>query len=79
MRNADQQFFWEKNCIHWRGRVLKGPDGHWCGDWDELPIDALTPEYEACECYKKTLWGRIVNWFFMKYFDWKARTVRSGF
>ena len=23
---------------------------HWCPEWDDLPIDDLCPEFEACMC-----------------------------
>ena len=69
---------WAADCIKWRGRILDGPDAHWCCDWDDLPIDALTPEYDCCTC-KKTLKGRIYNWLFMKWWnfqEWKAMRNR---
>lgn len=25
---------------------------HWCPDWDHMPIDAASPEYECCTCAK---------------------------
>ena len=40
---------WEKDCLHWRGRVLTGRYGHWCHDWDDLPIDETTMEW-PCAC-----------------------------
>lgn len=64
---------WVKDCVYWRGRILRGPDAHWCNDWDGLPIDATTPEYGCCSCYKKTLWGRIVNWAYMVQLDLQSR------
>ena len=60
-----QQDHWAEDCLRYRGHVIKGPDAHWCHDWDGLPVTALTPEYGACTCDGKTLWGRIVHYFFM--------------
>lgn len=64
---------WETDCIEWRGKVLRGPDAHWCDEWDGLPVTAFTPEYSACTCGGKTLLGRICNWLYMLWFDWRAR------
>lgn len=36
--------------MRWRGHVLTGDWGHWCNDWDGLPIDETTDEISACEC-----------------------------
>ena len=57
---------WEADCIRWRGKILRGPDAHWCNDQDGLPISAFTPEYECCT-EKKTLLGRICNRFYIRY------------
>lgn len=62
---------WINDCIRWRGKVLNGPDAHWCYDWDDLPVDAFTPEYDCCVCYKKTLLGKLCNWFYMLWFNWR--------
>ena len=40
---------WEKDCIKWRGRTLTGKHGHWCPEWDYLPIDETMPEW-PCGC-----------------------------
>lgn len=40
---------WREDSKRWRGRVLTGKHGHWCPDWDFLPIDATTPEW-PCPC-----------------------------
>ena len=61
---------WEQDCLHWRGKVLRGPDCHWCGDWDELPVSAFTPEYQCCT-EGKTLLGRVCNWFYMLWWNWR--------
>ena len=44
---------WIDDCMKYWGRVLDGPDAHWCYDWDELPIDATCKEYEFCTCVDK--------------------------
>ena len=41
---------WKTDCIRWRCRVLTGSGGHWCPDWDYLPIDETTPEWPYCTC-----------------------------
>jgi hypothetical protein len=58
-------------------QILKEPDGHYCYDWDELAISALTPEYDCCVCFKKSLYGRIRHWLFMLWFDWQETKVRA--
>jgi hypothetical protein len=40
---------WIDDCIKWRGRVLTGKHGHWCGEWDDLPVDETTDEW-PCGC-----------------------------
>lgn len=42
---------WNKECLRWRGRVLTGKGRHWCYDWDFLPVDETTPEWEGCTCF----------------------------
>ena len=61
---------WEEDCMKWRGRVLRGPDRHWCNSWDGLPVDAFTPEYSCCE-EQKTLLGRLCGWLYMLWFNWR--------
>lgn len=41
---------WEEDCLRWHGRVLTGKMGHWCSDWDYLPIDETSPEFAVCTC-----------------------------
>ena len=43
---------WAKDCMKWRGRVLTGKKCHYCFDWDGLPVDETTPEFDACICYE---------------------------
>ena len=40
---------WKVDSLHWRGRILTGEYGHWCDDWDGLPIDETCPEW-PCAC-----------------------------
>ena len=42
---------WEEDCLKWRNSVLTGKFAHWCSDWDGLPVDETTIEFEACTCY----------------------------
>ncbi len=48
---------WERDCMHWRGRVLTGRYSHWCPDWDELPVDETCPEW-PCDCASELRWER---------------------
>lgn len=67
---------WEADCIRWRGKILRGPDAHWCNDWDGLPISSFTQEYQCCTDFKKTLLGRICNWFYERYWNFRMRMVQ---
>lgn len=40
---------WKRDCLHWRGRTLTGQHGHWCEEWDGLPVDETCPEW-PCGC-----------------------------
>lgn len=42
---------WKRECLYWRGRELTGKFAHWCDDWDGLPIDETTPEWQGCTCF----------------------------
>jgi hypothetical protein len=42
---------WVDDCMHWWGKVLTGKYAHWCGDWDDLPINEWCEEFSACTCY----------------------------
>jgi len=46
---------WEEDCLKWRGKVLTGDFAHWCNDWDMLPVDETTPEWESCTCWPKSV------------------------
>jgi hypothetical protein len=42
---------WDKDCLHWHGKILRGAQSHWCPDWDFMPIDeTMTIEWMACTC-----------------------------
>jgi hypothetical protein len=69
---------WKGEMQKWRGRSWRGPDAHWCYDWDELPVDAFTPEYDCCVCYPKSLLGRFCNWLYMKWFNRRAARALAG-
>ena len=40
----------EKECMHWRGKVLEGDYAYCCDDWDGLPVDESCAEYTCCHC-----------------------------
>ena len=42
---------WRADCLRWRGKVLTGKRAHWCWDWDGLPVDETTCEFECCTCW----------------------------
>lgn len=44
---------WEEDCMYWWGRVLAGEHGHWCADFDDLPIDETCEEFEHCSCRRE--------------------------
>lgn len=44
---------WVRDCYKWRGEVLLGSKAHWCREWDDLPVDETTSEFDACTCYDK--------------------------
>lgn len=35
----------------WRGRILTSAYAHYCYDWDGLPVDETTPEWDCCLCW----------------------------
>ena len=39
---------WEEDCLKYWGKVLTGKHGHWCYDFDDLPIDETCQEFEFC-------------------------------
>lgn len=41
---------WIEDCMHWYKKVLTGEKGHWCPEFDDLPIDETCPEFEFCRC-----------------------------
>jgi hypothetical protein len=38
----------------WRGKILTGTYRHYCYDWDGLPVDETTPEWDSCTCWPTT-------------------------
>lgn len=42
---------WVHDCERHRGRILFGAFSHWCAEWDFLPVDETTPEFDACLCF----------------------------
>src|SRR5262245_49746061 len=40
---------WEEDCLKYRGEVLTGRYGHFCPDWDSLPIDETCVEWPCCD------------------------------
>lgn len=40
---------WAHDCQKWRGKLLTGRQGHWCDEWDGLPVDETCPEW-PCGC-----------------------------
>lgn len=61
---------WNSDSRRWRGRILTGDHGHWCPDYDYLPIDETCPEWPcACgvgkEAMRRARW-RVV-WDVLRY------------
>lgn len=60
---------WREDSLRWRGKVLTGQHGHWCPDWDYLPIDETCPEW-PCPCSASDGWhGPVAD------FEQLARTT----
>jgi hypothetical protein len=36
--------------MKFHGHVLTGKWAHWCGDWDDLPVDETCEEWPSCTC-----------------------------
>jgi len=41
---------WEVECLARWGRILTGSKGHWCPEWDGMPIDSTCTEFDTCMC-----------------------------
>lgn len=41
---------WAEDCHRFHGRLLTGTHAHRCDDWDGMPVDETTPEWESCVC-----------------------------
>jgi hypothetical protein len=48
-----EPLLWLEDCERWIGRPLVGDKAHWCYDWDGLPVDETTTEFECCSCWNK--------------------------
>ena len=44
---------WIEDCLKYRGEILKGEHGHYCHEFDGLPVDETCPEWEVCLCIEK--------------------------
>jgi hypothetical protein len=51
---------WFEDCQKWLGVVLNGTYRHWCVDWDGLPIDETSPEFECCYCFNCKCGTRMI-------------------
>jgi len=40
---------WTDDCLRFHGRLLTGRFRHWCGEWDDLPVDETCHEW-PCGC-----------------------------
>ena len=40
---------WIEDCLQYRGKVLTGLYGHFCFEWDGLPIDETCVEWPCCD------------------------------
>lgn len=49
-QNKNDWDTWRADCEQWRGRVLAGEFGHWCAEYDGLPVDETCPEW-PCDCH----------------------------
>ena len=45
---------WIEECKHWWLKVLTGKYSHYCGEWDDLPIDETCSEFMVCTCFAET-------------------------
>lgn len=44
---------WERDCLRERGRLLTGDFGHYCAEFDGLPVDETCgEEWDCCLCYR---------------------------
>lgn len=42
----------ERDWKMWRGNIPMGRLAHYCYDWDFLPVDENSPEFDGCHCFK---------------------------
>jgi len=53
---------WDEDCLLWRGAVLTGRGAHWCGEWDDLPVDETCPEWPCCHVAFAYLPRKLKKW-----------------
>lgn len=53
--NLGMHLDWIEDCLEWRGGILWGQYGHYCCDWDGLPIDETCPEWPCCDWARECL------------------------
>jgi hypothetical protein len=49
---------WIEDCEKWIGHILVGNKAHYCYEWDGLPVDETTREFECCLCWKEPSNGK---------------------
>lgn len=52
LKNLGLSKEWAEDCLRYWDTVLIGDFGHWCWEWDELPIDETCKEFEVCTCFE---------------------------
>ena len=43
----------ERDWKRWPANVPMGKLAHYCRDWDFLPVDEHSPEFECCLCFTR--------------------------
>lgn len=69
---------WREDCIKWRGHILTGKFGHWCYDWDELPVDETCIEFVCDTCFDSTPEIEAIKLKLQEDWDKLEAEVRSG-
>lgn len=71
--------YWQREGKRGGTTPLTGIYAHWCYEWDEMPVDETTPEFECCSCYEgwrfravRWLSGKVVN-YVLQYKEWRMR------
>lgn len=65
---------WMEDCIEFRGEILTGKYGHWCFDWDDLPIDETCDEWPCCSYAEECMKGDPVVFKMLKDFWYDEET-----